>query len=109
VLSEGALLARDNAVAFNTAFGNTTDIVWDEQGAGNRFFRNDCLTSQPDGLCEDPDEAGDAEHGDDGDRGGHSHKGDKRGDDKRKHAKSEKHRKHKHKKSKKHRKHDRDD
>jgi hypothetical protein len=88
-------------VGFNTAHGNTTDLVWDEQGAGNKFFGNDCLTSQPDGLCEDPDENGDGEHGDDHDRGDRDHKGDKRGDGDRKHAK--------HKQGKKHKKHRRGD
>ena len=46
-------------VGFNQALGNSTDILWDEQGDGNKFFANDCLTSQPDGLCEDPDVQGD--------------------------------------------------
>jgi hypothetical protein len=108
VISEG-LLAKDNTVAFNTAFGNTTDIVWDGQGTGNKFFKNDCLTSQPDGLCEDPDDNGDHEHGDDGDdRGNGHHKGDRDGDRKQGKHKSDDHKK-KHKKQKKHRKHDRDD
>src|SRR6185503_11001278 len=43
VLGEEGLTARDVKVAFNTAFGNTTDIVWDGQGTGNRFIENDCL------------------------------------------------------------------
>jgi hypothetical protein len=77
-------------VAFNTAFGNTTDILWDGQGAGNRFFRNDCLTSDPDGLCDDPDEIGPGDHGDEGDDRGNGHQGD-RGHGKRKHAKSKRH------------------
>lgn len=85
-------------VGFNTAHGNTTDIVWDGQGSGNTFFGNDCLTSQPDGLCEDPDHNGDGEHGEDhDDRGDGHHKGDRRdrGDDDRKHAKDKKHKSHK--------------
>jgi hypothetical protein len=100
-------------VGFNTAFGNTTDIIWDGQGTGNSFFHNDCLTSDPDGLCEDPDQNGDGEHGDDGDHSGDGHhKGDSN-DDKRKHAKHKSHKSKKHKskkhKSKKHKSHDRDD
>ena len=41
--------------AFNTALGNDAGPrSGTAQGDGNRFFANDCLTSQPDGLCEDP-------------------------------------------------------
>ena len=65
VVGDPGKASTGTKVGFNTAFGNTTDIVWDQQppgGAGNRFFGNDCLTSDPDGLCEDPDDNGD--HGD---------------------------------------------
>jgi nitrous oxidase accessory protein NosD len=99
-------------VAFNTAIGNDPDLFWDEQGSGNSFFQNDCLTSQPDGLCEDPDhdgDHGDDDHGDKDDDRGNGHKGD-RHDDRAKKHKSSKHRKHKkHKKGKKSKRHDRDD
>jgi hypothetical protein len=95
-------------VGFNKALGNDPDLFWDEQGGGNSFFANDCLTSQPDGLCEDPDHNGDGEHGDDDDnRGDGHHKGGRhdRGDT----HKQVKHKKHKgHKKHKSH-KRDRDD
>jgi hypothetical protein len=101
-------------VGFNTVLGNEPDLFWDEQpsgGGGNRFFANDCLTSQPDGLCEDPDHTGDGEHGDDGGHRGDDHNKGDRDDHKRKHAKHKKPRskKHKSKKHKKHKKHDRDD
>jgi len=97
-----------NTVAFNTAFGNDPDLFWDGSGEGNKFFANDCLTSQPDGLCEDPDENGDGEHGDDDDdRGGDHPKGDRDRDHAKKHNKSKKHKKH-HKKHKS-KKHHRDD
>jgi parallel beta-helix repeat protein len=89
-------------VAFNTALGNEPDIFWDETGGTtNTFFANDCLTSIPDGLCEDP--AGDGDHGDDDDQ----HGGDRDHGDK-KHKKGQKHKKGK-KKDKKSKKHDRDD
>ena len=111
VLGEGGLTSRDVKVAFNTAFGNTTDIVWDGQGTGNRFIENDCLTSQPDGLCEDPD--GNGNHADDNGHGDDHPKGDGRddGDDHHKgdgnHKKHKKHKHHKkHKQSKKHDRHD---
>jgi hypothetical protein len=97
-------------VGFNTAHGNSTDLVWDQQppgGGGNRFFGNDCLTSDPVGLCEDPDDNGD--HGDDNDhpRGGGHDKGDDHHKGDRNHKKHKKHGK----KGKKHnkKKHDRDD
>jgi hypothetical protein len=86
-------------VGFNTAFGNSTDLFWDEQppgGGGNKFFANDCLTSQPDGLCEDPDVSGD--NGDDGDHGnpgGHDGGDRDHADHKKKHKKHKKHRNHK--------------
>ena len=76
-------------VGFNTLHGNAPDLFWDEQGAGNRFFANDCLTSQPDGLCEDP--ADDGDHGDDtDDRGSGHHKGDRHDDHAKKHKKHKK-------------------
>jgi hypothetical protein len=100
-------------VGFNTAFGNTTDIIWDGQGAGNAFFHNDCLTSDPDGLCEDPDDNGDHgddggngddnDHGDDHPKGGDHHKG---AGDHKKHGKKHKKKHHKKHKSKKHHKND---
>jgi hypothetical protein len=89
--------STDVKVAFNTAIGNEPDLFWDEQGGGNSFFRNDCITSQPDGLCEDPDENGDGEHGDDDDdRSDRHHKGDR--DHRGEHKKHRKHKKHKSKK-----------
>jgi nitrous oxidase accessory protein NosD len=91
-------------VGLNTAFGNSTDLVLDE-GNEAKFFANDCLTSQPDGLCEDPDDNGDngdGDHGDDGHKGGDRDHADNHKKDSKKH-KSGKHKKHKkHKKSKKH-------
>ena len=97
-------------VAFNTAIGNDPDLFWDEQGSGNSFFRNDCLTSQPDGLCEDPDhdgDHGDDDHGDKDDDRGNGHKGDRHDDRAKKHKQKSK--KRQSKKHKKHRKPDRDD
>jgi hypothetical protein len=107
--------ARGTKVGFNTVHGNSTDLFWDQQppgGGGNAFFGNDCLTSNPDGLCEDPDDNGD--HGDDGDRGDDHPKG---GDDHHKgdrhenghHKKHAKHHKKKHHKKHKSKKHHRDD
>ncbi len=95
-------------VGFNQALGNDPDIFWDEQGDGNKFFANDCLTSQPDGLCEDPDVQGDDNGGDHGDDGGHhggdNHHGDKHHKKSKKHNQSAKHKHGKHK-NKKHYKH----
>lgn len=96
--------STDIKVAFNSAFGNDPDLVVDE-GNEAKVFGNDCLTSQPDGLCDDPD-GNDGEQGDGDDRDDDRQKGDRRDYDKRKHAKSKKHRKHEQKKSK---KRDRDD
>jgi len=78
-------------VAFNTALGNGPfDLFWDEQGSA-KFFGNECLTSQPDGLCEDP-ETGDGDHGEDGGHhGGDNHHGDQH------HSKHKKHKSSKHK------------
>jgi hypothetical protein len=95
-------------VGFNTALGNDPDLFWDGAGSGNSFFKNDCITSQPDGLCEDPGHNGD--HGDDDHHGGNGHHGDKDDDRGNGHHKGDRHhKKHKKHKSKKHKKHDRDD
>ena len=105
-------------VGFNQVLGNGLDIFWDQQpagGGGNKFFANDCLTSQPDGLCEDTDVDGDdnggdngGDHGEDGGhKGGDNHHGDNHhGDNHHKKHKSKKHRKHK--KHKQHSRHDDD-
>ena len=65
-------------VAFNQALGNDPDLFWDGEGDGNRFFANDCLTSQPDGLCDDSHLGRDGhhggDHGDDRDHGDRHHK-----------------------------------
>jgi hypothetical protein len=100
--------STDIKVGFNTALGNTPDLFWDEaQGSTARFFANDCLTSQPDGLCENPDVEGDDngdDHSDDGGHhGGDNHHGDRHHKKHKKH-KGGKHSKHK-KKNKKHFKH----
>ena len=107
--TDGGGAPSGNTIAHNTAFGNDpADLFAEGNVEANRFFANDCLTSQPDGLCEDPDENGDGEHGDDDDdRGGDRPKGDGDRDDARKHPKSKKHKRwHKRNKSK---KRDRDD
>ena len=100
--------ASGTKVGFNQALGNDPDIFWDEQGDGNKFFANDCLTSHPDGLCEDPDVQGDDNGGDHGDGGGHhggdNHHGDKHHKKSKKHNRSAKHKNGKHK-NKKHYKH----
>jgi hypothetical protein len=41
-------LVRKNVVLGNRPF----DISWDGTGAGNRFVRNLCRTSRPEGLCD---------------------------------------------------------
>jgi hypothetical protein len=79
-------------VEVNTAFGNDPDLVWDEQGSGNSFFHNDCLTSQPDGLCEDPDDNGDRGH--DGDHGDDHPQGDDHHGHREKHKHHKKHHRH---------------
>jgi hypothetical protein len=66
-------------VGFNQALGNDPDLFWDGEGTGNAFFANDCLTSTPDGLCEDTGHSGDhgngnGHHGDDDDHGDKRHK-----------------------------------
>ena len=100
--------STDIKVAFNTALGNSTDLVLDE-GNEAKFFANDCLTSVPDGLCEDTDHDGD--HGDDGNHHGgdrdHADKDHKK--DKKHKGGKHKNKKNKHKKHKKSKKHDRDD
>jgi hypothetical protein len=89
--------STDIKVAFNTAFGNATDLVLDP-GNEARFFANDCLTSTPDGLCEDTENSGDhgngSGHGDDDDDHGDKH-----------HEKHKKHKSGKHSKHKKNKKH----
>jgi nitrous oxidase accessory protein NosD len=48
----GGTTAANNRIRRNWAFRNEpADIAWDGDGAGNRFFRNRCDTSQPGGLC----------------------------------------------------------
>lgn len=82
-------------VGFNTAFGNDPDLFWDQQGQGNSFFGNDCLTSQPDGLCEDPGDRSD--HGNNGDSSNNdNHQGKDGGHGKKgAHGHHKKHKKHK--------------
>ena len=89
--------STDIKVGFNSAFGNSTDLVLDPNNEA-RFFANDCLTSQPDGLCDDSDLAGHHGDNDDRDHGDRHHK-------KHKKDKGSKHSKHK---NKKHYKRDRD-
>jgi nitrous oxidase accessory protein NosD len=94
--------SKGTRVGFNTVIANKPfDLVSDGTGEDNQFFKNDCLTSQPDGLCVDDDSdqgdnhgngEGDSEHH--GDNGGHAddnHHG--RHDNGKKHGKQ--HRKHK--------------
>jgi parallel beta-helix repeat protein len=98
-------------VKFNTAIGNVPDLFWDGQGTGNEFVGNDCLTSQPDGLCTDPpdDQNGSGDHGDDdhGDGHGDNHGNHGNGN----HGKKHKGKAHKSRRGGKHelKKHDRDD
>ncbi len=102
IVSDAFQATTGAKVGFNTAFGNATDLIWDEaQGSSAKFFANDCLTSQPDGLCEDPDttgDNGDNGNGDHGDDGGHSGSNgdhaDHKKNDKKKHKKHRKHKKH---------------
>jgi hypothetical protein len=88
VVAEGS---KGTRVGFNTVLGNSTDLFTDGTGEDNQFFANDCLTSQPDGLCTDPigdDEGdggdGDGDHG--GDRGDGRHGGKSKGGHKQKRA-----------------------
>ena len=94
-------LSTDIKVGFNSAFGNATDLVLDP-GNEARFFANDCLTSQPDGLCDDSDLAG--HHGDNDDRDDDRDHGDRH----HKKHKKDKGSKHGKQKNKKHYKRDRD-
>jgi len=81
-------------IAFNTAYGNATDIAVDE-GNEARAYRNDCETSRPDGLCDDTD------YGDDDDEQGRDHDGGGRNDSGKggNHRKHERHSSHKHRSS----------
>lgn len=95
VVAEGS---RGTRVGFNTVLGNDPfDLLWDGTGEDNQFFANDCLTSQPDGLCTDPvgDDEGDDDGDDDGHHGGNGgddHHGDKgNGGHKQNHKKHAKH------------------
>jgi nitrous oxidase accessory protein NosD len=103
--SGGVIVAEGSAgtrVGFNTVLGNDPfDLVWDGTGQDNRFFANDCLISQPDGLCTDPvgDDEGDGAGGDEGDHGGNGdedhHGGNSKDGHKQKRAKhSRKHEDH---------------
>ena len=84
--------STDIKVAFNTAFGNNPDLVVDE-GNEAKVFGNDCLTSTPEGLCEDAEHSG--SHG----NGHHDDRDDDHGD--RHHKKHKKHKGGKHSKNKK--------
>jgi hypothetical protein len=95
--------SKGTRVGFNTVLGNKPfDLVWDGTGQDNKFFENDCLTSQPDGLCVDvagdndqDDEHGDGDHGNNGDHGDDDHGDHHKGSKSRKHAKeSRKHENH---------------
>jgi hypothetical protein len=90
-------------VGFNSAFGNEPDLLWDQQGSGNSFFGNDCLTSQPDGLCEEPSDQNGNGGGNDGSGGDDNHHGQDRGHGKDKGGHAHKHGKHHKKHGKKHR------
>jgi parallel beta-helix repeat protein len=48
----GGTAAANNRIVENHALKNKpADIVWDGQGTGNKFRKNRCNTSQPNGLC----------------------------------------------------------
>jgi parallel beta-helix repeat protein len=50
---EGGSQEAGNRIVENHAHGNKpADIVWDGKGRNNRFVRNDCGTSDPNGLCD---------------------------------------------------------
>jgi parallel beta-helix repeat protein len=49
-IAGGGPLANDRVQA-NNAHGNSPDLFWDETGTAIQFFKNDCDTSVPDGLC----------------------------------------------------------
>ena len=50
----GPAIARDNRVKGNTLRDNTLDIFVNTTGTGNEFRRNDCDTSNLDGICRSP-------------------------------------------------------
>jgi parallel beta-helix repeat protein len=48
---------RETPPTSNSVFGNVLrdndpDLFWDETGSGNTFADNECVTSDPEGLCE---------------------------------------------------------
>jgi nitrous oxidase accessory protein NosD len=90
------LISTDIKVAFNTALGNDPDLVV-EAGNEARLLANDCLTSTPEGLCEDTEQSGHDGNG----RDDNDHHGDKHHKKHKKH-KGGKHKKHKNKKHFKH-------
>ena len=47
----GPAIARDNRVRGNTLRDNTLDIFVNTTGTGNEFRRNDCDTSNQEGVC----------------------------------------------------------
>lgn len=49
-IAGGGPLANDRVQA-NQAHGNAPDLLWDGSGTGMQFFKNQCDTSTPDGLC----------------------------------------------------------
>jgi hypothetical protein len=80
----GGIFVGENSkgarVGDNTAIGNQPfDLISDGTGEDNKFFDNDCLTSQPDGLCVDV--VGDDHEGDDNGGGEHHGNGGDNGDD----------------------------
>jgi parallel beta-helix repeat protein len=98
---EESSTATGNTIKFNKAFGNSpVDLFWDQQG-DNRFIRNRCETSNPDGLCKkrgghSPGKGNGHGHGDDGDdddddRGHHGHGHGDRHDGDREHGEHGKH------------------
>jgi Right handed beta helix region len=85
----GDLLADENTVKFNRAFGNSpVDILWDQKGSSNSFLGNQCDASNPDGLCSE-------RHGGGGNGGNGNDNGDHHGKGHGKHHKHHKHHKHK--------------
>ena len=49
----GGSVASKNRVLENHVLKNKpADIRWDGQGNGNKFRKNRCNTSQPNGLCQ---------------------------------------------------------
>ncbi|MBI2403840.1 MAG: right-handed parallel beta-helix repeat-containing protein [Gemmatimonadetes bacterium] len=55
IFADGSILLSNNVtVARNRVFNQfemILDLFWDEQGVGNAFVNNHCVTSSPDGLC----------------------------------------------------------